>query len=260
MKHAFSRTEVARLLGVDAERAKAVCALVHGEERDVYDFQDLVLLRSANGLLERKVPKARIVEALARLRAQLPTGAPASAVAFAAQGKELVVAVGPARFNAESGQGVLDFGGVARGGPALVRDRSAEAEAAFARGLELEGSAPAEAVDAYLECVAVMPRHADAHVNVGRLLHAQGRLREAEAHYVAALVARPGDATATFNLAVVHEDQGRSEDAIARYQEAIALDSTCVDAYFNLSRLYEKKGERVAALRHLKDYRRLTGR
>jgi tetratricopeptide (TPR) repeat protein len=95
-------------------------------------------------------------------------------------------------------------------------------------------------------------------VNLGRLLHQRGKFKEAEAHYVAALVARPADVTATFNLAVVLDDQGRLDDAILRYQEALALDPTCVDAYFNLARVYEKKGERMAALRHLKDYRRLS--
>ena len=95
-------------------------------------------------------------------------------------------------------------------------------------------------------------------MNLGRLLHQQGRLHEAEAHYVAALVSRPTDATACFNLAVVLEDLGRIDDAIARYRETLELDPNGVDAYFNLSRLYEKKGEKVAALRNLKDYRRLS--
>ena len=90
------------------------------------------------------------------------------------------------------------------------------------------------------------------------MLHTRGRLREAEAHYVASLVIRPDDCTATFNLAVVLEDLGRVDEAISRYTEALRLDAACVDAYFNLSRLYEMKGEKVAALRHLKDYRRLV--
>ncbi|MGV3621481.1 MAG: tetratricopeptide repeat protein, partial [Archangium sp.] len=68
----------------------------------------------------------------------------------------------------------------------------------------------------------------------------------------------PPDTTATFNLAVVLEDLGRLDDSIARYQEVLELDPSVSDAYFNLARLYEKKGEKVAALRHLKDYRRLS--
>lgn len=133
------------------------------------------------------------------------------------------------------------------------------AEASFEQGCSLEENDPKGAIDRYLEAVAANPKHADAHVNLGRLLHTRGRLREAEAHYVAALVSRPNDATATFNLAVVLEDLGKHDDAIARYQEALKLDPQCIDSYFNIARLYEKKGEKLAAIRHLKDYRRLRG-
>jgi tetratricopeptide (TPR) repeat protein len=145
-------------------------------------------------------------------------------------------------------QGVLDFH---RSSPC--------ADEAFERACLQEDATPGDAMDSYLQAVALNPMHADAHVNVGRMLHTRGRLREAEAHYVAALVARPEDATATFNLAVVLDDLGRHDDAIGRYQDALKLDPACVDAYFNLSRLYEKKGEKLAAIRHLKDYARLRG-
>ncbi len=145
-------------------------------------------------------------------------------------------------------QGVLDF-------PRL----SPSADEVFERALSQEESSPHDAIDSYLQAVAINPLHADAHVNIGRMLHTRGRLREAEAHYTAALVAKPDNATATFNLAVVLEDLGRGDDAIPRYQDALQLDPTCVDAYFNLARLYEKKGEKLAAIRNLKDYRRLRG-
>lgn len=134
-----------------------------------------------------------------------------------------------------------------------------DADELFSRAVRLEASHPLEALQAYAEAIASDPRHADAHVNRGRLLHQQGQLKEAEAHYVAALVAYPTDTTATFNLAVVLEDLGRVDDAIERYHQAIELDTSCADAYFNLARLYEHKGEKMAAIRHLKDYKRLLG-
>jgi tetratricopeptide (TPR) repeat protein len=149
---------------------------------------------------------------------------------------------------ADPSQGVLDF-----------HRPSPSADEAYERACRQEEHEPSEALDSYLQAVALNPRHADAHVNIGRMLHTRGRLREAEAHYVAALVARPDDGTATFNLAVVLDDLGRADEAMSRYQESLRLDPTCVDAYFNLARLYEKKGEKLAAIRHLKDYRRLRG-
>lgn len=137
------------------------------------------------------------------------------------------------------------------------RARPQTADATFEAGCALEEEDPGKAIDHYLETVAANPRHADAHINLGRLLHVRGRLREAEAHYTAALVVRPDDATALFNLAVVLDDEGRIDEAMARYQETLAKEPDCVDAYFNLARLYEKKGEKLMAIRHLKSYRQL---
>ncbi len=256
MKTTYSLSEVARLLGVDSGRAAELAALVHEIPPEEFEFQDLVLLRAARGLAQQQLPKARLCAALKTLQARLPEGAAATPVGLSRQGEERGSAVGNPQWNANDGQGVFSFGRPPA--PSWAQPyASMDAEGLFQQGVALEEQDPAEAVDRYTEALAQNPRHADAHVNLGRLLHTRGRLREAEAHYVAALVARPNDGTATFNLAVVLEDLGRVDEAIAHYTEALRLDSGCVDAYFNLSRLYEKKGEKVAALRHLKDYRRL---
>lgn len=138
--------------------------------------------------------------------------------------------------------------------------RGGDAQALFETATEQETRGSGDATATYAQVVALDPTHADAHINLGRLLHRRGLLKEAEAHYVAALVVRADDPTATFNLAVVLDDQGRDDQAITQYQRALELEPSCVDAYFNLSRLYERKGEKAAAIRHLKDYRRLTMR
>ena len=252
MKHAHSVVEVAGLLGMTPEATRQLIETVFGGPRDLVSFQDLVLLRTA-----RKVPKARITEALGRVRSQLDQ--PLSSVTLQQVGKELVVNVGASKWNAASGQQLLDLDrSQGRGATWLRPVPTRDADALFASAVRLEESDPTGALEAYAEAVAADPNHADAHVNLGRLLHQHGRLREAEAHYVAAFVSRPTDATACFNLAVVLEDLGRFDDAIARYQETLELDPGVVDAYFNLAGLYEKKGEKMAALRNLKDYRRLS--
>lgn len=256
MKTTYSLPEVARLLGVLPERAAELSALVFDPPRDTFGFADLVLLRAAKGLSTQQLPRAKVIDALKKLQARLPDGAAATSVALSRQGQQLVVAVGAQQWDAANGQGVFGFGRAAA--PSWVQPNAAmDAEGLFQQAVALEEHSPVDAVDRYTEALAQNPRHADAHVNLGRLLHTRGRLREAEAHYVASLVVRPEDCTATFNLAVVLEDLGRVDEAITRYTEALRLDASCVDAYFNLSRLYEKKGEKVAALRHLKDYRRL---
>lgn len=260
MKQAWSVSEVAGLLGVTPEVARALVEAVFEGPRDVLSFQDLHLVRTAHRLTSQKVSRARITRALAEVKKAQPADAPLAAVTLREVGRELVVETAATKWNAASGQQLFDFGAkTGRGSSWLRPTRARDAQALFSAAAALEASDPEASLDAYTDAVAADPHHADAHVNLGRLLHQRGRLREAEAHYVAALVARPTDATATFNLAVVLEDLGRPDDALARYREVLELDPSVSDAYFNLARLYEKKGEKVAALRHLKDYRRLSG-
>ena len=104
------------------------------------------------------------------------------------------------------------------------------------------------------------PHHADARVNLGRLLVESGRAEEAETHFRAVLADYPEHATAWYNLGIALEDRRRINDAVKAYEQAIAADRRLADAYFNLARLYEHAGKRAAALRNLSKYRLLTDR
>src|SRR5882724_2400831 len=133
-----------------------------------------------------------------------------------------------------------------------------DAEQWFALGLELEVSEADEARDAYRRALELDPHHADAHVNLGRLLVEADRAEEAETHFRAAVADHPGHATAWFNLGIALEDRRRPNDAVKAYEQAIVADRRLADAYLNLARLYEQAGKKAAALRHLSIYRRLT--
>ena len=104
------------------------------------------------------------------------------------------------------------------------------------------------------------PNHADAHINLGRILHERGDLTAAEEHYRRALAIRPNDPTASFNLGVVLEDGGHHADALEAYQRAIAADERNADAHYNAARLYDLLGDYAAALRHLRICRDLARR
>lgn len=255
MKHAWTVTEVASMLGLEPHQTRALIARVFDRPRDLLSFQDLTTIRVAAQLGR----DADVPAAVARVLKEQPTDAPLSTVSVEKVGRELVARSSSTQWNAKTGQQLFDLGPSRSPwlkAAAPVRD----AHQLFASAVRLEESEPLRAIELYVEAVAADPKHADAHINLGRLLHQTGRLREAEAHYVAALVSRPTDTTACFNLGVVLEDLGKLDEAIVRYRETIELDPTLVDAYFNLSRLYEKKGEKVSAIRHLKDYRRLTSK
>ncbi|MEJ7599805.1 MAG: tetratricopeptide repeat protein [Kofleriaceae bacterium] len=150
-------------------------------------------------------------------------------------------------------------------GPRRGTKRGTRASDWYDRGCALADSQPAEAIRCYERALAGCPDLADAHNNLGRVVHDLGReLALAESHYRLALCFAPGVALYWFNLGVVVEDRGRVAEAIVAYEQALTLDASFSDAHFNLARLYELAGRRTGdellvrrAVRHLIRYRDL---
>ena len=197
--------------------------------RDEYrfSFQDLVVLRAAQGLTAARVPRRRIRAALAKLADQLPRGRSLAAVRIAAEGGHIIVHDGTEAWEPDSGQRVFDFevAELAERAAPLAHRAAAEARNAaeglgaddwYALGYELEATAAGEAREAYRRALALAPGHADAHLNLGRLLHEEGDLGGAERHYREAAALRPDDPTAAFNLGVALQDLGRQREAADR--------------------------------------------
>ncbi|HSD88059.1 MAG TPA: tetratricopeptide repeat protein [Kofleriaceae bacterium] len=135
----------------------------------------------------------------------------------------------------------------------------------YERGCALESSDADAAFRAYQRALAGRPDLADAHNNLGRLLHDRGDLVAAESCYRLALCLDNRVALYWFNLGVVLEDRGRAAEAIAAYEQALAIDALLADAHFNLARQIERAalsaGDEVLlrrAVRHLKQYRDLS--
>lgn len=269
----YSTKDVAGLLGLSAEQVRSYVRAgflsppqgARGEYS--FSFQDLVLLRTAKALLAARVPRRRVRLALQNLREQLPADRPLTGIRISAQGHHVVARDGGEVWNPESGQTLFDFdlSELARGTSALKRRELAathgeEPDAAewYERGCALEEEFPQEAMAAYRRALEIDAGLADAHLNLGRLLHDRGEAAAAERHYRFALEALPGDPTAAYNLGVLLQDLGRLREAIAAYETALASDAACADAHFNLAGVYEELGEREAAFRHLRTYRTLT--
>lgn len=274
----YATRDVAALLGLSVAQVRSYVRSgclspaqgARGEHR--FSFQDLILLRTAKGLLESRVPHRRILHALRNLREQLPDGRPLTGVRISAQGHHVVVRDGSEVWNPESGQALLDFevSELAREAASLGRKARARelgeappeetAEDWYEHGVELEEDEPDQAIAAYRRGLELDPNLADAHLNLGRLLHESGRaadLATAETHYRRALSLRPNDATAAFNLGVALQDLKRHHDAIEAYEKALALDPRLPDAYFNLAVICEELGRRKTAFCHLKSYKAL---
>ena len=274
----YSTGEVARILELTPRQVRAcVHAGILDPERGQrgqfrFSFQDLVYLKTARGLFAARIPARRVRGTLDRLREQLPSGRRLAGMHIAVEGKRIVVSDGSAHWQPDSGQTLFDFGvadlarraaPAARRAFAAAKEERGEpltAEDWYRWGCELEAAAPEEAAEAYGRALALDARHADAHINLGRLLHETGDAESAREHYRLALASRPGDATAAFNLGVALEDLGRPKDALEAYENAVALDPGNADAHYNAASVCERLGQPANALGHLKDYRLLTRR
>jgi len=278
---AFSTHEVAKILGLPDSKIRscaraALLAPVRGPGgRLRWSFQDLLLLKTTRGLLEARVPPGRIRRMVASLRRQLPGDQALSSVSVYADGRRVVAWDGTARWQPDSGQFLFSFDApaVANEEPPPARATTpaparATAPVAAARtaaewfdlACELDPASPDEARHAYEQALALDARLADAHINLGRLLHAGGDAAGAETHYRAAIQYAPEDAIAHFNLAGLLEETGRASDAVASYQQALAADPTFADAHYNLGLLLDTLGRRPAAMTHLRAARRLYAR
>jgi tetratricopeptide (TPR) repeat protein len=283
----YSLAEVAQILGLSRT---VVARLIEagfvtparGPRREYrFSFQDLVLMRAAQGLREARLPSRRISRALKRLREQLPGEVPLRGVRIAAIGDTVVVAEGNARWRAEDGQYVLAFDAVARHDghagdavPQVLRERprrradseaqpepdmhAATAEDRFREACAMEEHDLGHALSLYRAAIAMDPDHAAAHLNLGRALHEAGRFDAAEGVYRRGLEGSPRDPLLRFNLGVLLEDLGEDAEAQECYEAAIAQDPALADAHYNLALLHERAGRRRDALRHFSAYRRLA--
>jgi len=265
------------MIGVSAGRLRAYLRAgvispekgTRGELR--FSFQDLLLLRQAEGLVSQRISPHRVRRALKALRERLPGEQPLTGVSLGTDGPQVVVHERGARWQAESGQVLLAFEApdeIEAPLVALPTRPASERPAAdvvpptveeiYELACDLDETDPERAESSYRQVITMAPHHADAHINLGRILHERGDLPAAEEHYRRALAVRPNDPTASFNLGVVLEDGGHHGDALEAYRRAIAADDRNADAHYNAARLYDLMGDYASALRHLRICRDLA--
>jgi tetratricopeptide (TPR) repeat protein len=264
--HAYNTKDLERLFGLPASAVRSLTRAGHISPvkrggRLHYSFQDLLMLRTASALRSASISARRINRTLQTLRSTLPAGAAMDQRSLTALGNQIAVREGQVLWESESGQYVLALDiGEARGGLHVITRPTASApsddsaEKHYAEAFVLEDTDPDGAREAYEACLEADPRHVEARINLGRLLHLAGRLSEAERVYREAQTPEP---LLAFNLAVLLEDLNNETDAIVAYREALALDPQLADAHFNLARLYERARNPKASLRHLLAYRRM---
>jgi tetratricopeptide (TPR) repeat protein len=269
MNGPYTTVEVLRILGVTEQELRAClrAALypVTSLKLSRFSFQDLILLRTAKELCRAGIPVSRIRRILASLKSQLPAEQQLSTVKIYADGRRVVVWDALGRWQPDSGQFLLNFdAGDIMGAPRVKtlttrgRPQVAGAQQWLERGMYLEESSPEEARQAYREALRLDPSLVDAHINLGFLLHRDGRLAEAEQCYRAAIAYAPGEILGYFNLAVVLEDQGDRKGSIEAYEAVIARRPYFTDAHHHVALLYEAEGRRADAIRHYSMARKLS--
>ena len=268
--HAYGVRDIERLLGLPKRAIRAlVSAGFVAPQRGPrnawrFSFQDLIVLRTAQALSASLVPQRRITRALKELRRNLPDEMPLSGLRIAAVGDSVVVKEGDARWQAETGQYLLEFEGDPNAGPLSIveqlptrhepkhrAERAPDAEDA------LEQRDTSAAIDAYRKAILAEPSRLDSRTNLGRLLHESSRLPEAEEVYRDALKNCGNDPLLLYNFGVLLDDMDRKVEAMAAYQLALSGDPGLADCHYNLALLYEELERPKDAIRHMAQYRRL---
>lgn len=240
---------------------------MRGKRREYrFNFQDLVVLRAARALADAKLPTTRILRSLRRLRAQLPGTMPMSGLRVEAMGDAVVVVDGDTQWRPDSGQYVMRFqAGASQGRVAFIEEPpepspSASKDDLFEQAVALESSHADAACTFYRRIIAMDEAYAAAYTNLGRLLHMQGKLKDAEAIYRQGMSKAGSDGVLLFNLGVLLEDLKRPLEAAERYRAALKHKPDLRDAHFNLAALCQARGLRQEAFRHLSAFRKLGGK
>jgi tetratricopeptide (TPR) repeat protein len=275
LQHVQSSLGVSRAVVTSLVNAGFVVPTRGARNAPRFSFQDLMLLRTAHELRQAKVAPRQIVEALSRLRAALPEGAPLSGVRITALGSRVIVRDHEGPRDAGSGQFVMDFEAPAASTAVrhltLTNDRDGEraadpglspeklAQEAFVLADSLERTDAARAEAAYRRAITLHAGHGPALINLSALLNEQGRAADVDALCAAALQSGVDHPLLRFNHALALEDLGQAQAALAAYRKALELDPDFADAHYNAACLLESLSDARGALRHFSAYRRLRG-
>jgi tetratricopeptide (TPR) repeat protein len=257
----FSTEDVQRIVGLSArqleywDRLRLVSPQKELGNR-VYNFRDLIGLRTIKQLIDQGVPANRLRRALAALREKLAhVHMPLSELRVLSDGKDVVVESEGARLEPLSGQFVLNFETRELGEKVRVMaGPNADDWVATALEYEAEENNRAQAIEAYDHALSIDPQKVDALLNCGTLCYEEGNLKKAAEYFMRALQVDPENALAHFNLGSVLEEVGRLEAARLHLRDAVRLDPSYPDAHYNLAFVCEKLGARNEARRHWQAY------
>jgi tetratricopeptide (TPR) repeat protein len=253
----FTREEFQRILDISEkqlsywEKLRLISPRKLGAGK-IYDFRDLISLRTAKQLIETGVPANRLRRSLVALHQKLSeVQSPLTELRIRSNGRDVIVESAGAQLEPISGQFVLNF--ETRELVDKVRimpERSVEDW--FALGLEYESdrATRSEAIAAYDRALSMNPKHVDALINRGMLSYDQAELEKAAECFERAVALAPDNAMARFNLGSVLEEVGQLAEARQHLRLAVRLNPRYADAHYNLAFVCEKLGGFTEAREH----------
>jgi tetratricopeptide (TPR) repeat protein len=266
----FTRTEVSRLIGMTParlstlDRAGVVSPAGRRRGRRAYTFADLIALRTAHELLERRVRLRDVTRAVMALKKTLPNVTrPLVELKIASDGKKVVVYTGDGAFEPVTGQMLLDLEvsalrddvvRVLRPSAGRERARTAYELYLHASQLDEDPGTMDEAERLYLQAIELDPWLSIAYTNLGNIRFRRQDTARAEELYRKALDIDPRQPEAQYNLGYVTLERGDAASAIPLFRGAIDADPKFSDAYFNLAMAYEQIGEASKARPFWKNY------
>jgi tetratricopeptide (TPR) repeat protein len=262
----FSAADVQRMLGLTVKQLEYWDRLDLVSPRKtsgarVYDFRDLIGLRTVKQLIEKGVPAGRLRRALVALNEKISHagGASLAELRILSDGKDILVERGEVRLEPLSGQFVLNFDTRRMQEQVKVMSAAHSADDWFSAGLayEADKALGAEAIEAYERALAVEPEKIEALINCGALQYEQGNLEKAASYFRRAVEAQPDNVLALFNLGSVLEDLGDLQAAHHYLRHAVRFDATYPDARYNLALLCERLGSFAEARGHWQAYLKL---
>lgn len=263
----FTLRQAEQLVGLTSTflRSLVKAGVIAPRQDGRISLQDIVVLRTAKGLRDARVPPGKIVAALKNVQAELSDAAHLSSVRVRADGRGVATSDADGARDALSGQRLLPLdgpldepsGGSISTVAATLAPPTRDAAHWCRQAVRLEATDSAAAESAYRQAIAMDACYSAAYVNLGAMLCEQQRCLEAVALYDEALVHCGDTPLVHFNRGTALEDSGRPALAVDAYRRALELDPGLADAHYNLGVLMERLGDSQSSLRHFNAYRRL---
>ncbi|MBI3941148.1 MAG: tetratricopeptide repeat protein [Acidobacteria bacterium] len=250
----YSLKETSKILSIEASKIRywarigLVRPSIRSGRRRLYNFQDLICLRTAGALVEKGYAPHRIKACLRNLQTFFPDNDHRlHALKIFGDGRTLIVDIDGALVDSNTGQQMLQFSvdRAVRDLRRQIRDIAGSAEDAefwFDRGATLDGDPESyqEAIYAYETSIRLDGSLPHAYVNLGNVYYNMGERSRAEELYRQALQRDSDHPQAHYNLGNVLEEHGKLQEAIYHWKRSFELDPKFPDPLFNLALVYQK--------------------